>query len=90
MGCPDPAVVAWQIALAPRPRTAPTGRHWWRELVTEAFHCARDAWERDADLIALGYDTEEREYAEKKPKPRLGDFMIHLSTGAWAPERVLP
>lgn len=87
----DPAVTAWRIALAPRPRrAAPTGRHWWRELVTDAYSCAREAWEQERELIALGYATEEAEYARDRPAPRLRDFMVHLSTGALSPERALP
>lgn len=85
----EPAVLTWMIALAPQPCRVPTGRHWWRELVTDAFRCARDAWEHQEDLVAMDYPTERREFAEKHPKPRLADFMVHLSTGAWSPEQVL-
>jgi hypothetical protein len=41
----DPAVVTWMIALAPRPRVEPSGRHWWREYVTAAYREARESWE---------------------------------------------
>lgn len=41
----DPAVITWMIALAPRHRPQPTGRHWWREYVTDAYREAREAWE---------------------------------------------
>ena len=86
----DPAVTSWRIALAPQGRPKPTGRHWWRELVTDAFTCAREAWEQERELVALGYDTEEAEYAEQVPPPRLRDFMVHLSQGSLSPERVFP
>lgn len=41
----DPAVLTWQIALAPRPRVEPVGHHWWRDLVTATYREAREAWE---------------------------------------------
>lgn len=84
----DPSVVSWRIALAPRPRAERTGRHWWREYVTDAWRSAMHAWERDAENVAMGYATELGEYAADHPRPRLRDFMEHLSTGAIAPERI--
>lgn len=84
----DPAVTAWRIALAPRPRTAARRRHWWRDVVTDAWRCAMHAWELEAERVALGYATELAEYAEQHPRPRLKDFMVHLSSGALAPDRV--
>lgn len=77
----DPAVLAWQVALSPRPRPEPIGRHWWRELVTEAWRAALDAWEAKREEVAIGYATEMREFEEQFPRPRLADFMVHLSNG---------
>lgn len=85
----EPEVLTWAIALAPRPRPEPVGSHWWRALVVEAWQAADEAWHRDRETVAIGYDTEEREYAEHHPRPRLGDFMRHLSSGHWSPEAVL-
>lgn len=84
----DPAVTTWRIALAPRPRFSTGGRHWWRELVTDAFRSATAAWDLQAEAVAIGYATELREYAEQHPRPRLKDFMVHLSNGALAPDRL--
>lgn len=87
----DPAVTTWRIALArwqaqqPPP---PPRRHWWRDLVTEAWRCADQAWHLAREAEAIGYATEEREYAAHTPRPRLRDFMVHLSTGALAPEHL--
>lgn len=44
-----------------------------------------EAWEREAEAVALGYDTELAEFRQVKPPPRLRDFMIHLSSGRIAP-----
>lgn len=87
----EPAVLTWMLALAPRPamRVSSPGHHWWRELVTEAWRTATLAWEADRERVALGYSTEMIEYEAAHPRPRLGDFMRHLSTGAWSPEAVL-
>lgn len=85
----EPAVLTWMIALAPRPRPEPIGRHWWRELVVDAWSCADQAWHDEREAVAMGYATEEREFAEARPRPRLADFMRHLSAGTWSPEAVL-
>ncbi|HEU5032710.1 MAG TPA: hypothetical protein VFV01_47860 [Spirillospora sp.] len=82
----EPAVLTWQIALAPRPRFSTGGRHWWRELVTDAFRSATQAWWLDREAVALGYPTEMAEYEAAHPRPRLKDFMVHLSRGQVAPE----
>ncbi len=83
----DPAVLTWRIALAPRPRYR-VGRHWWREFVTDAWRSADYAWWLERESTAIGYPTEMREFAEQRPRPRLRDFMVHLSTGAIAPDRL--
>lgn len=82
----EPAVLAWRIALAPRPRHTTSGRHWWRDYVTDAFRSATHAWEAQAEAVAIGYATELAEFAARHPRPRLKDFMTHLSTGALAPD----
>lgn len=84
----EPAVLTWMIALAPRPRE-PQRRHWWRDLVTDAWFAADQAWQLEAEAASVGYATELAEFAALKPRPRLRDFMVHLSTGAVAPERAL-
>lgn len=81
----DPAVLTWMIALSPRPRPAPTARHWWRELVVSEWRHAYDQWLIHRNYEASGYDTEEREFGQANPVPRLSDFMKHLSQGALAP-----
>lgn len=81
----DPAVVAWQCALAPRPRFTTGGRHWWRELVTDSWRAANHAWELDREAVAIGYATEMAEYQAANPRPTLGDFMRHLSARATVP-----
>lgn len=81
----DPAVTAWRLALAPRPRVAPTGRHWWREYVVDAWRSADHAWWLRREAEAIGYATEMREFAELNPRPQLRDFMRHLSAGRTDP-----
>lgn len=83
----EPAVITWQIALSPQGRP-PQKRHWWRELVTDAWHCANHAWELEREAVAIGYPTEMREFAVLNPRPKLRDFMVHLSHGTLAPERI--
>lgn len=84
----EPSVLTWMIALSPRPAEAPK-RHWWRELVTEAWWCADVAWQSHREAVALGYTTKMREFAQAHPRPKLRDFMVELSTGALSPERAL-
>lgn len=85
----EPAVLTWMVALAPQPARPPIGRHWWRELVHEAWLLADHSWQLQREAVASGYATEEREYAEVHPRPLLKDFLVHLSTGKWSPEAVL-
>lgn len=47
--------------------------------VTDAWRSATEAWEREAEDVAIGYKTELAEFASIKPRPRLKDFMVHLS-----------
>ena len=87
----EPEVLTWMIALAGdrRPRPGPTGRHWWREMVTDAWRCADEAWRARCEAVAIGYETEEREFAALHPRPTLGGFMRALSTGQIAPETAM-
>jgi hypothetical protein len=82
----DPAVLTWQIALAPRPRFSTGGRHWWREAVHDAWRAAHDAWLLDLEAASNGWATEAAEFRAVSPAPRLKDFMTHMSSGRWAPE----
>ncbi len=83
----DPAVVSWRIATAPRPRFSTNGRHWWRDTICDAFAAATHEWELRAEAASNGWKTELREFEEKNPRPNLKDFMVHLSSGRYAPER---
>lgn len=47
----------------------------WRESVLAAFYDARLMWELGCEAASKGYDTEAREYAERYPRPRFGDFL---------------
>lgn len=82
----EPAVLTWMVALAPRPRHAPVGRHWWRDMVTDAWRSADHAWWLHREEIALGYPAEEAEFTSLHPRPRLGDFMVAMSSGRMSPE----
>lgn len=95
----DPAVLTWRIALAPRPRAEPVGRHWWRQLVTETYRAAaaaRDSLRESAQDAGgqvagtagstAGYlQLTEAEFDELVPRVRLGDVMRELSSGAREP-----
>lgn len=81
----DPSVLTWMIALAPRPRPDPIGKHWWRELVVGHWQDATDAWEARREAETRGYATETEAWEAENPAPRLADFMVHLSQGKIAP-----
>lgn len=57
-------------------------------MITDAWRSADHAWFLAAEAVAIGYTTELREYAEHHPRPRLKDFMVQLSQGQLAPERL--
>jgi hypothetical protein len=80
----DPAVTTWAIALAPQPKPAPLGRHWWRDLVTTHHRDARDAWERLRESEPF-LQHEAADFVEAHPPPRLKDAMVGLSVGKYAP-----
>jgi hypothetical protein len=96
----DPAVLTWRIALAPRPRPEPVGRHWWQQLVTDTFHAAKAAREalresgQDAGGAVAGtagsaagyYQLSEAEFAQVHPPVTLQSVMVALSQGSLAPE----
>lgn len=77
----DPAVTAWRLALAPRPRYTTGGRHWWREYVQEAWRAANDAWEAAAEAASNGWATELAEFEAKHPRPNLKAFLVGLGGG---------
>lgn len=52
------------------------GFNWWREMNMEIFTHATDAWERECEAVAIGYDTEIREYAEQHPRPNLKQILL--------------
>lgn len=56
-------------------------RNAWLEDVHAAWRAANDAWEAEAEEVAIGYPTELAEFAARNPRPRLKDFMIHMSHG---------
>ena len=51
----------------------------WVQSITTAWRAANDAWEAEAERVALGYKTELAEFTANNPRPRLKDFMVHLS-----------
>lgn len=80
---PDPSVVVWHIALAPRPVVEPRP-HWWRTLVTNVYRDARDA--REALRQSEPYLQHERsEFDAQHPPVRLKDVMRGLSSGRMPP-----
>lgn len=80
----DPAVTTWAIALAPQPKPAPVGRHWWRDLVTQHHRDARDAWERLRESEPF-LQYEDDEFRAELPPPTLKDAMVGLSVGKLSP-----
>lgn len=79
----DPSVNDWAVAVAAWRRNDRRVQrpHWWRELVTDAWRCADEAWQLQREEVAIGYRTEMAEFQAEIPRPRLGDFMSHLSLG---------
>lgn len=45
------------------------------EQMMEDYYSARDAWLKAREAVALGYATEEQEFAANHPRPLLRDFM---------------
>lgn len=59
--------------------TATKRRHLWRETVTETFRLADEAWQAEAEAVAIGYESELREFAELHPRPTLKEAMLALA-----------
>lgn len=59
-------------------------RHPWRDSVVGAWRDATDAWLVERESVAIGYGTEMAEFEARTPRPRLRDFMIHMSHGVAA------
>jgi hypothetical protein len=56
-------------------------RHVWREQVADAWLLATEVWLLHREAVAIGYSTEEREFEEHHPRPRLADFMDAMRPG---------
>ncbi|MGH3973471.1 MAG: hypothetical protein ACRDS9_09105 [Pseudonocardiaceae bacterium] len=54
-------------------------QHVWRESVVETFYLADEAWQAEAETVAIGYETELREFAELHPRPTLKEAMLALA-----------
>ena len=57
------------------------GRNWWREMNHDQWFWANAAWERECEAIAIGYETETREYAAANPRPKFKDFLVSNARG---------
>lgn len=55
--------------------------NWWVEAITDAWFNATIVWENQREEVAIGYDTEMKEFELHNPKPRLRDFMVHMARG---------
>jgi hypothetical protein len=53
-------------------------RNWWLETIMQTWSDADYAWQADRERVALGYATENREYAELHPRPTLKETMVGL------------
>jgi hypothetical protein len=49
------------------------------EAIVDAWFLATITWEAKREAVAIGYETEMREFEEANPRPRLKDFMIHMA-----------
>jgi hypothetical protein len=56
-------------------------RHVWRDQVTDAWLLATEVWLRHREEVAIGYSTEEAEFEEHHPRPKLADFMDAMRPG---------
>ena len=52
------------------------GYNWWRSHNNALLLDATLIWERDSEVVALGYATEIAEYVILHPRPTLKDFLI--------------
>jgi hypothetical protein len=55
------------------------GHNWWREYVTTSWWLADQAWQAAREAAAIGYATEEREYAQQHPRPTLKACLVALA-----------
>jgi len=53
--------------------------HVWREMVTDAYRGADEAWRIERDLVCIGYAEEEREFRLARPRPTLKLMMCALA-----------
>lgn len=80
----EPEVLTWMIALAPRPRRPePTGRHWWRELVTDAWRAADHAW-------WLHREGRRDRLRNRKWPSSPSRTLVHAWRTSWSTSRVVP
>lgn len=56
------------------------GRNWWRELVVSTWRSAYDAWQVEAERVAVGYATELADFKRSHPTPTLKATMIGLAS----------
>lgn len=52
------------------------GYNWWREFIVGSWSDANQLWLSKRENEAIGYKTEEREFAESNPRPTLKFFMV--------------
>lgn len=57
------------------------GRNVWRDRVVDAWRSADHAWWLAMEAATSLYATEMEEYKRLHPRPKLRDFMTHLSHG---------
>lgn len=52
------------------------GYNWWRTYNCDLLLDATLVWERDAERVTLGYETEMVEYKRDNPMPTLKAFLL--------------
>lgn len=62
------------------------GHNWWREMNVSLLWDATHLWETECEATALGYDTEEAEFAASHPRPNLRQFLLANKGYAGPPE----
>lgn len=67
----DVTFTRWQEVTVLRERRAPAHVR----AAAAAYRDARDAWERQAEAVAVGYATELAEFRAVNPPPRFPDFL---------------
>lgn len=95
----DPETGAWWLTLTDGRdlEFTPRGKLWlfreyaapeWMAAAIADYRDARAAWELAREAVAIGYATEEREYAETHTAPRLAEFIRDAAAARREPERV--